>query len=181
MIEQARGSEGSLDLADILKPALSRGDLQVIGATTWREYEQYLKPDGAIDRRFQPVLVEEPSRDSAVAILEGVKSSYESFHKVCIPKKTVEAAVDASMKFVKDRFLPDKAFDIVDEACAKVAIESAEPHHASALGLLHQASAQVSEECPGDVPTVGIEDVNEVARQWHEHRIQPNTKKAAST
>lgn len=177
MIEQARGSEGSLDLADILKPALSRGDLQVVGATTWREYEQYLKPDGAIDRRFQPVLVEEPSRDTAVAIVEGAKPAYEKFHKVCIPKQTVEAAVDASMKFVKDRFLPDKAFDIVDEACAKVAIETAERHHGAALGILHQAAGQVSAECPGDVPIVGIEDVNEIARQWHEHRIRPNTKK----
>ncbi len=179
MIEQARGSEGSLDLADILKPALSRGDLQVVGATTWREYEQYLKPDGAIDRRFQPVLVEEPSRDTAVAIVEGVKPSYEKFHGVCIPKKSVEAAVDASMKFVHDRFLPDKAFDIVDEACAKVAIETSERSHASALGMLHQAAAQVSEECPGDTPIVGVEDVNEVARLWHEHRVRPNTKKDA--
>lgn len=179
MIEQARGSEGSLDLADILKPALSRGHLQVVGATTWREYEQYLKPDGAIDRRFQPVLVEEPSRDSAVEIVEGVKASYEKFHGVCIPKKTVEAAVDASMKFVKDRFLPDKAFDIVDEACAKVSIETSKPSHASALGILHQASAQVSDECPGDVPTVGIEDVNEIARLWHEHRKKPKSTEGA--
>lgn len=177
MIEQARGSEGSLDLADILKPALSRGDLQVVGATTWREYEKYLKPDGAIDRRFQPVLVEEPSRDTAVAIVQGAKPSYEKFHNVCIPKQTVEAAVDASMKFVKDRFLPDKAFDIVDEACAKVALETTEKTHGTALGLLHQASAQVSAECPGDTPIVGIEDVNEVARQWHEHRLRPAIKK----
>lgn len=176
MIEQARGSEGSLDLADILKPALSRGDLQVVGATTWREYEQYLKPDGAIDRRFQPVLVEEPSRDTAVAIVQGAKPSYEKFHNVCIPKQSVEAAVDASMKFIHDRFLPDKAFDIVDEACAKVALETADRSHASALGILHQASAQVSAECPGDTPIVGIEDVNEVARQWHEHRLRPANK-----
>jgi ATP-dependent Clp protease ATP-binding subunit ClpA len=180
MIEQARGSEGSLDLADILKPALSRGDLQVVGATTWREYEQYLKPDGAIDRRFQPVLVEEPSRDTAVAIVQGAKPAYEKFHNVCIPKQTVEAAVDASMKFVHDRFLPDKAFDIVDEACAKVAIETAERTHGAALGILHQASAQVSAECPGDTPIVGVEDVNEVARLWHEHRIRPAMKKEVS-
>ncbi len=180
MIEQARGSEGSLDLADILKPALSRGDLQVVGATTWREYEEYLKPDGAIDRRFQPVLVEEPSRDTAVAIVDGAKPSYEKFHGVCIPKKTVEAAVDASMKFVKDRFLPDKAFDVVDEACAKVSLETSKRQHAAALGILHQASAQVSDECPGDTPIVGVEDVNEVARQWHEHRMSPAQKKEAS-
>lgn len=181
MIQQARGSEGSLDLADILKPALSRGDLQVIGATTWREYEKYLKPDGAIDRRFQPVLVEEPSRDTAVAILQGTKPAYEAFHNVCIPKQTIDAAVDASMKFIKDRFLPDKAFDIIDEACAKVAIETAEASHGTALGLLHQASGQVSAECPGDTPVVGIEDINEVARQWHEHRLRPKVETEAAT
>lgn len=175
MIEQARGGEGSLDLADILKPALSRGEVQVVGATTWKEYEQYLKPDGAIDRRFQPVLVEEPSRDHAVAILKGVKESYEKFHGVCIPQATVEAAVDTSMRFIHDRFLPDKAFDVIDEACAKVAIEASNPHHARALGIVHQAAAQVSNECMGDKPTVTVRDVQEVGEQWHEHRLRPAT------
>jgi ATP-dependent Clp protease ATP-binding subunit ClpA len=177
MIEQARGGEGSLDLADILKPALSRGDIQVVGATTWNEYETYLKPDGAIDRRFQPVLVEEPSREHAVAILKGVKNSYESFHGVCIPQATVEAAVDTSMRFIHDRFLPDKAFDVIDEACAKVSIEASNPHQARAFGIVDQAAAQVGSECKGDTPIVTIKDVQDVGQQWHDHRLRPATVK----
>lgn len=174
MIQQARGSEGSLDIADILKPALSRGEIQIVGATTWKEYEHYLKPDGAIDRRFQPVLVEEPSRDSAIQILAGAKSSYEEYHGVCIPQLSVEKAVDMSMQFVHDRFLPDKAFDIIDEACAKVAIESGQTEHASALGLLHDASRYAA-ECGGSAPVVTELDVEAVAKQWHEHRRKPAT------
>lgn len=177
MIEQARGGEGSVDLADILKPALSRGDLQVVGATTWNEYETYLKPDGAIDRRFQPVLVEEPSREHAVAILKGVKGSYENFHGVCIPQATVEAAVDTSMRFIHDRFLPDKAFDVIDEACAKVSIEASNPHQARALGIVDQAAAQVSNECKGDKPIVTIKDVEAIGQQWHDHRLRPAVAK----
>ena len=195
MIQQARGSEGSLDIADILKPALSRGEIQIVGATTWREYEQYLKPDGAIDRRFQPVLVEEPSRDSAIQILIGAKPAYEEHHGVCIPHASIEKAVDTSMKFVHDRFLPDKASDIIDEAGAKdsfecggappraaegvveeVAIEAGSAHHGTALGLLHDA-AKYASECGGDTPIVMESDVEEVAKQWHDHRTQPRTKK----
>lgn len=176
MIQQARGSEGSLDIADILKPALSRGEIQIVGATTWREYEQYLKPDGAIDRRFQPVLVEEPSRDSAIQILVGAKPSYEEYHGVCIPHASIEKAVDTSMKFVHDRFLPDKAFDIIDEACAKVAIEAGSAHHGTALGLLHEA-AKYASECGGDKPIVFESDVEQIAKQWHEHRTRPRDKK----
>lgn len=178
MIQQARGSEGSLDIADILKPALSRGELQIVGATTWREYEQYLKPDGAIDRRFQPVLVEEPSRDTAITILQGAKPSYEKFHGVCIPHSSLEKAVDTSMLFIHDRFLPDKAFDIIDEACAKVAIDVGHVRHGAALGLIHEASKYAS-ECGGDTPVVTEDDVEAVARQWHEHRTRPRDGKKA--
>ena len=176
MIEQARGGEGSLDIADILKPALSRGEIIIVGATTWNEYETYLKPDGAIDRRFQPVLVEEPTRDTAVAILTGVKASYENHHNVCIPKESVEAAVDTSMQFIHDRFLPDKAFDIIDEACAKVSLDAANPHHARALGIIDQAAMTVGSDCTGEKPVVTIQDIQAVGQQWHEHRIRPATK-----
>lgn len=175
MLEQARGSEGSLDIADIFKPALSRGELQIIGATTWREYEKFLKPDQAIDRRFQPVLVEEPSRETAIRILDGVKETYEKFHGVCIPRETLDAAVDASMKFIHDRFLPDKAFDVIDEACAKVAIESSRPH-AAALGLIHAASAKAKNECQLAAKIVTPEDILDVAEQWHTHRTRPQEK-----
>lgn len=175
MIEQSRGTEGALDMADILKPALSRGALQIIGATTWREYEKYLRPDTAIERRFQLVLVEEPTREQAILILSGVKAEYEKFHGVCIPEKTIEAAVDLSMKFVKDRFLPDKAFDVIDEACAKVSIESTRPEHATPLGLLHAAASQSKNACPTGVPEVTPTDVEEVAQQWHAHRTRPTS------
>jgi ATP-dependent Clp protease ATP-binding subunit ClpB len=172
MLEQARGSEGALDMADILKPALSRGALQVIGATTWHEYETYLKPDAALDRRFQPVLVEEPSRDTTIAILKGVKNDYETFHGVCIPDKTLEKAVDASMHFIRDRFLPDKAFDVIDEASAKVALEAHAPH-AAALGLLHAASKEARKNCTEGTPTVTEADVEGIAKQWEHHRTRP--------
>lgn len=170
MIEQARGGEGSLDIADILKPALSRGDLQVIGATTWKEYEQYIKPDQAIDRRFQPILMQEPSKVDTRRILNGVKASYEKFHGVCIPQETIKSTVDAAAKFIKDRNMPDKAFDVIDEACAKVAIEAARPQHGSALGLIHAASARAKMECTGDEPIVTPQDILEVAREWQKHR-----------
>jgi len=172
MLEQARGSEGSLDVADMLKPALSRGDLQVIGATTWAEYQKFLKPDAAIDRRFQPVLVEEPSRDSAIKILEGVKEEYEKFHHVCIPSETIEAAVDTSIRFIHDRFLPDKAFDVIDEACAKVAIESSRPN-AMALGLIHAASNKAKDECGVNKNIVTPADVADVAQEWKQHHLKP--------
>ncbi len=173
MLEQARGSEGALDIADILKPALSRGSLQVIGATTWQEYEKYIKPDVAIERRFQPVLVEEPSRETTIAILKGVKSGYETFHGVCIPDKTIEAAVDAAIEHIRDRFLPDKALDVIDEAAAKVSLEAHAPH-AAALGLIHAASAEAKRACPEGTPNVTPEDVETIAHQWHAHRTRPN-------
>ena len=172
MIEQARGGEGSVDIADILKPALGRG-LQVIGATTWQEYQTHLKPDSAVDRRFQPILVEEPSRETTVAILRGIKGTYESFHGVCIPDETIDAAVDASIKLIKDRVLPDKALDLIDEACAKVAIEGPHPPHACALGLVHAASSAVKADCPEGTPSVSIKDIEDIASQWQRHRTRP--------
>lgn len=178
MIEQARGSEGSLDIADILKPALSRGDLHIIGATTWREYQEYIKPDAALERRFQPVLVEEPSRDIAIQILEGVKDEYEKFHGVCIPSETLEAAVDASIQFIKDRFLPDKAFDVIDEACAKVSLDASKPGQAAYLGLIHEASKHAKHTCPEGQPEVTPQDVNLIASQWLQHRTKPQMEKA---
>ncbi|MFZ6015173.1 MAG: AAA family ATPase [Patescibacteria group bacterium] len=172
MIEQARGGEGALDIADILKPALSRGDLQIIGATTWDEYQKYLKPDAAIDRRFQPVLVEEPNKDITKKILSGVKDEYEKFHGVCIPAETVDVAVEEAVKSIKDRFLPDKAFDVIDEACAKVAIEASRGH-GKALGLLHAASEKAKMECGGNEPIVTPQDIKEVAKQWQAHQTKP--------
>ncbi len=116
----AGGAEGSLDASNILKPAMARGEVQVIGATTIEEYRKYVEKDAALERRFQPVTVEEPSEEEAVEILKGIRTLYEKHHKVEISDEAVEAAVHLSARYVSDRFLPDKAIDLMDEAAAKV-------------------------------------------------------------
>ncbi len=116
----AGGSEGSLDAANILKPALSRGEIQIIGATTLDEYKKYLEKDAALSRRFQTILVEEPSTEDALKILFGLRSKYEEFHHAKIEDEALEAAVKLSKRYISDRFLPDKAIDLMDEASSKV-------------------------------------------------------------
>jgi ATP-dependent Clp protease ATP-binding subunit ClpC len=116
----AGAAEGSLDAANILKPELARGDLQVIGATTLDEYRKYIEKDAALERRFQPVQVDEPSVDDAIEILRGIKDKYEAFHNVAIQDQAVVAAVKLSDRYINDRQLPDKAIDLVDEACSRV-------------------------------------------------------------
>lgn len=116
----AGGAEGSLDASNILKPALARGEVQVIGATTVEEYRKYVEKDAALERRFQPVMVEEPSEDESIEILQGLKGLYEKHHFVQITDEGVEAAVRMSARYVSDRFLPDKAIDLLDEAAARV-------------------------------------------------------------
>ena len=116
----AGSAEGAIDAANILKPALSRGELQVIGATTLAEYRKYIEKDAALERRFQPVLVEEPSRETALAILRGLRGRYEEHHKLAISDQALEAAVALSCRYLPDRFLPDKAVDLIDEAAARV-------------------------------------------------------------
>ena len=111
-------AEGSMNAANILKPALSRGEIQVIGATTFKEYRKYIEKDAALERRFQPVTVEEPSIADAEKVLLGVKGYYEGFHGVKIPDDIVKKAVLLSERYVTDRYLPDKAIDLLDEACA---------------------------------------------------------------
>ncbi len=113
-------SDGAMDAAEILKPALARGDLHVIGATTTREYRMYIEKDPALERRFQPITVDEPSPELAIEILKGVKSKYERHHGVTISDEAIEAAVQLSVRYVTDRFLPDKAFDVIDEACSRL-------------------------------------------------------------
>ena len=117
-------SEGSLDAANLFKPALARGELQCIGATTLDEYRKHIEGDGALERRFQSVLVEEPSKDQTVEILRGIKSRYEEFHQVTITEDAIQEAVEMSSRFITDRQLPDKAVDIIDEAASKVMLES---------------------------------------------------------
>ncbi|MGN0396054.1 MAG: Clp protease N-terminal domain-containing protein, partial [Coprococcus sp.] len=115
----AGGAEGAIDASNILKPSLSRGEIQMIGATTRTEYRKYIEKDAALERRFQPVYVDEPTRDEAVMILKGLRCCYEEHHNVEISDEAIEAAVDFSSRYITDRFLPDKAIDLMDEACSR--------------------------------------------------------------
>lgn len=115
----AGGAEGAIDASNILKPSLSRGEIQMIGATTLNEYRKYIEKDAALERRFQPVYVDEPTRNEAVEILKGLRPCYEQHHNVDISDDAVEAAVDLSIRYITDRFLPDKAIDLMDEACSR--------------------------------------------------------------
>ncbi len=116
----AGGAEGAIDASNILKPSLARGELQLIGATTIEEYRKYIEKDSALERRFQPVTVEEPSEEAALGILRGLKGRYEDHHKVIITDDALKAAVKLSSRYINDRFLPDKAIDVIDEASSKV-------------------------------------------------------------
>ena len=120
----AGGAEGALDASNILKPSLARGEIQVIGATTIEEYRKYIEKDAALERRFQPVMTNEPSEAEAIAILEGLRSAYENHHQVTITDEAIETAVKMSIRYINDRFLPDKAIDLIDEASAKVKLSS---------------------------------------------------------
>ena len=116
----AGGAEGAIDASNILKPSLARGEMQLIGATTLTEYRKYIEKDAALERRFQPVTVEEPTEDECIRILEGLKEKYEAHHDVEIEEDALKAAVHMSCRYINDRFLPDKAIDVLDESCSKV-------------------------------------------------------------
>ena len=130
----AGGAEGAIDASNILKPALARGEVQVIGATTIEEYRKYIEKDAALERRFHPVVVEEPTEEEAISILKGLRGQYESHHHVTITDEAVEAAVRLSARYINDRFLPDKAIDLMDEAAAKVRLHvGGDPREAAEL------------------------------------------------
>jgi len=120
----AGGSEGSIDASNILKPSLARGEIQVIGATTIDEYKKYIEKDSALERRFQPIMVNEPSVDDTILILKGLRDKYEAHHKVVITDEAIEAAAKLSHRYISDRFLPDKAIDLIDEAASKERLKS---------------------------------------------------------
>ena len=119
----AGGAEGSLDAANILKPALARGEIQVIGATTIEEYRKHIEKDAALERRFQTVMVNEPSMEECIDILKGLKQKYEEFHHLLISEAAIEEAVKLSTRYIPDTKLPDKAIDLIDEACSKIKIK----------------------------------------------------------
>ncbi len=118
MVGAGDSSEGSMNAANILKPALSRGEIQVIGATTFKEYRKYIEKDAALERRFQPVIIEEPSITDTITVLSGIKNYYEAYHSVTVEDSIINQAVILSERYITDRFLPDKAIDLLDEACA---------------------------------------------------------------
>ena len=139
----AGDAEHSMNAANILKPSLSNGEIQLIGTTTLKEYRKYIEKDSALERRFQPVIVEEPSADDAIEILKGIKKYYEDFHKVKISNDVIEQAVKMSEKYIHDRFLPDKAIDILDEACSRINLNNKELYQ---LEVLKNQLTSVQEE-----------------------------------
>ena len=120
MLVGAGSAGSSVDAANILKPSLARGELQCIGATTLDEYRKHIESDAALERRFQPVYVEEPTPEETVEILRGIKGAYEQHHNLFITEEAIEAAVNLSVRYVTDRFLPDKAIDLIDEGASRV-------------------------------------------------------------
>ena len=120
----AGGAEGAIDASNILKPALARGELQCIGATTLDEYRKNIEKDAALERRFQPVQVDEPTVEDTIEILKGLRDRYEAHHRINISDEALEAAAKLSNRYVSDRFLPDKAIDLIDEASSKVRLKS---------------------------------------------------------
>ncbi|MBM3294291.1 MAG: ATP-dependent Clp protease ATP-binding subunit [Candidatus Aminicenantes bacterium] len=134
-IMQAGGGSGSVGVADILKPAIQSGDFRCIGATTFKEYKKYIESDPALERRFQPVVVKEPTREETLTILSGLKASYEKHHGLRISDEAVEAAVEMSIRYLPDAFLPDKALDLVDEAAAMLRIHSVDSRREEAASL----------------------------------------------
>lgn len=135
----AGDAEGSMNAANILKPALSRGEIQVIGATTFKEYRKYIEKDAALERRFQPVTIEEPSIEDAIKVLQGVKGYYEGYHSVSVSDDIIYKAVTLSERYINDRFLPDKAIDLLDEACACASLRN------KAIDELYTVNKQIGE------------------------------------
>ena len=138
------GSEGSLDAANLFKPALARGELQCIGATTLEEYRKHIEGDGALERRFQSVLVEEPSIDDTIKILTGIRKRYEDFHDVTITDEAINEAVNLSHRYITERFLPDKAVDVIDEAAAKIMLQTSA--QSEAMNSLQVEKEKIAQE-----------------------------------
>ncbi len=156
----AGDGEHSMNAANILKPALSNGEIQLIGTTTLKEYRKYIEKDSALERRFQQVLVEEPSIDDSINILDGIKKYYEEYHKVKISSDVIKQAVIMSEKYIHDRFLPDKAIDILDEACSRINLENKDLYK---LEMLKQELSQVQAEKEEVIAADSTEDYQKAA------------------
>ena len=156
----AGDGEHSMNAANILKPALSNGEIQIIGTTTIKEYRKYIEKDSALERRFQPVIVEEPSLEDSIDILEGIKKYYEDFHKVKISNDVIRQTVIMSEKYIHDRFLPDKAIDILDEACSRINLNNKELYK---LEVLKNELVKVQEEKEEAAQADSTEDYQKAA------------------
>ena len=174
----AGATEGAMDAANILKPALARGEFQVVGATTLDEYKKHIEKDAALERRFQPVLVGEPSEEDALEILKGLRDRYEAFHKAKITDEALEAAVSLSSRYITDRFLPDKAIDVVDEAASKVRMKvfSAAPD----VKALETQLADVKKEKEAAVTAQAFEKAAEMRDEEKRIEKEINDKKKAA-
>ena len=174
----AGATEGAMDAANILKPALARGEFQVVGATTLDEYKKHIEKDAALERRFQPVLVGEPSEEDALEILKGLRDRYEAFHKAKITDEALESAVSLSSRYITDRFLPDKAIDVVDEAASKVRMKvfSAAPD----VKVLETQLADVKKEKEAAVTAQEFEKAAEMRDEEKRIEKEINDKKKAA-
>src|SRR5213083_2096075 len=155
----AGAAEGAIDAANILKPPLARGELQCIGATTLDEYRKYIERDAALERRFQPVMVEEPTLDQTIEILLGIRERYEQHHKVTITDDAVRAAADLSIRYITDRHLPDKAIDLIDEAGSRVRLR-----HSSAPPALREAQKELERVTKEKDAAINAQEYEEAAR-----------------
>ena len=164
----AGGAEGALDASNILKPSLARGELQLIGATTVNEYRKYIEKDAALERRFQPVMVDEPTEEESVAILKGLRSRYEEHHQVEITDEALEAAVKLSSRYINDRFLPDKAIDLIDEASSRVRLLNyTKPEK---IRELEGKISQLEEEKEQAIKTESYERAGEIKKKQQKMR-----------
>ncbi len=156
----AGDAEHSMNAANILKPSLSNGDIQLIGTTTLTEYRKYIEKDSALERRFQPVIIDEPSIDDTVEIIQGIKKYYEDFHKVLISNDVIEKTVKMSEKYIHDRFLPDKAIDLIDEACSRINLNNKELYE---IEVIKNQLEKIAEEKEEAVSSDSTEDYQKAA------------------
>ncbi len=173
----AGSAEGAVDAANILKPLLARGDIQLVGATTLNEYRKYIEKDSALERRFSPVIVNEPSKEDTIKILEGISDKYEAHHNVKITKEAIRAAVELSTRYINDRYLPDKAIDLIDEAASKVRMKTyTEPEPLKKLQEQIQAIIQEKEEV---IRAQDFEKAAELRDKQHEleEKLEKDKKK----
>ena len=156
----AGDAEHSMNAANILKPSLSNGEIQLIGTTTLTEYRKYIEKDSALERRFQPVIVDEPSIDDTIEIIQGIKKYYEDYHKVLISNDVIEKTVKMSEKYIHDRFLPDKAIDLIDEACSRINLNNKELYE---IEVIKNKLAKIAEEKEEAVSSDSTEDYQKAA------------------